>query len=92
MKRVRVSTTVDGDRLTESRRRFDGPDSKLFDRALRALIDELDAERELSALDAQPYESDSDLSWEPPVTPGLPYDGPVPPDVVRLAKRRRAAR
>jgi hypothetical protein len=92
MKRVRISTTVDGERLAESRRRFGGPDSKLFDRALRAFLDELDAEQELSGLTAEPYERDPDLSWELPAAPGLPYEGPVPPDVVRLGKRRRAAR
>lgn len=64
-------------------------DSQIVDRALGALITELDAERELAALEANPYEDDPDLAWEAPPGPDLPYEGRVPASVSRLAARRR---
>lgn len=91
MARTRVSTTVDGDRLERARRLFGGSDSELLDRALELLVRRLDAERELAALDAAPYEDDPDLRWHAPPGPDLPYDGEVPADVLELARERRAA-
>ena len=89
MTRVRISTTVDGTRLAAARSKLGVPDSVIVDRALAALLDELEAERERQALDAMPYEEDPDLSWGAPRAPGLAYDGTVPPDVQRLAAARR---
>jgi hypothetical protein len=89
MKRVRISTTVDRDRLVVCRRLLGGKDSQLLDRALQALVNELESERELAALEAHPYDDDPDLAWEAPPGPDLPYDGDVPKDVIRLAARRR---
>jgi hypothetical protein len=64
-------------------------DSQILDRALAALIEQLEGEQELAALAALPYEDDPDLAW--PVVPGpdLPYDGEVPAEVLRLAAKRR---
>lgn len=91
MSRVRISTTVDGARLAAARGLLDVNDATLVDRALAALVEELEAERERQALEAMPYDEDPDLSWQPPATPapGLPYDGEVPDDVKRQAARRR---
>jgi hypothetical protein len=89
MSRVRVSTTVDAQRLALVRQMLGTSDSQILDRALAALIEQLEAEQEHAALAALPYEADPDLAW--PVVPGpdLPYDGEVPAEVLRLAKRRR---
>jgi len=65
-------------------------DSKLVDRALAALVEEMEERQELHALEAQPYHDDPDLAWQPPQGPDLPYDGDVPAEVERLAARRRA--
>ncbi len=92
MNRVRISTTVDARALAECRRLLDVPDSRLIDRALEALRAQVEAERELAALEAEPYEEDPALSWSAPPGPDLPYDGEVPRDVVRLAARRRRRR
>ncbi|MGH9189760.1 MAG: hypothetical protein ACRD0Q_06980 [Acidimicrobiales bacterium] len=89
MNRVRISTTVDGERLAACRRLVAAPDSRLLDQALAALIEKVQTERELAILDALPYEADPELSWEAPPGPDLPYDGRVPGDVMRLAKARR---
>ena len=89
MGRVRVSTTVDGTRLDQARRLAPGSDSGLLDRALVALIRELEEERELAALAAFPYEEDEELAWQAPAGPDLPFDGEVPADVLELARRRR---
>ncbi|MGH9154906.1 MAG: hypothetical protein ACRD1K_03430 [Acidimicrobiales bacterium] len=92
MTRVRISTTVDGDRLADGRRLLGVTDSVMIDRALGALIDQIESEREIAALDAAPYEMDPDLSWECPVGPDLAYDGEVPDEVRRLAAQRRRRR
>jgi len=92
MSRVRISTTVDGERLAACRRILETSDSKIVDRALAALVEELEERQELDALEAQPYHDDPDLAWQPPQGPDLPYDGDVPADVARLAARRRARR
>ncbi len=91
MARTRISTTVDGDRLARARRLFGGPDSELIDRALVLLLRRLDAEREVAAITAAPYEDDPELAWTAPPGPDLPYDGEVPAEVARLAAERRAA-
>jgi hypothetical protein len=87
--RVRISTTVDAAVLAAARRLAAQPDSQLLDRALVALVEQLEAEREHTALAAQPYEDDPDLAWQAPPGPDLPYDGAVPTDVMKLAQRRR---
>jgi len=92
MTRVRISTTVDAERLRTCRRLLAVPDSKLIDRALALLIEEIEGRRELAVLEAQPYESDPELSWAVPAGPDLPYDGDVPADVMRLAESRRQRR
>jgi hypothetical protein len=89
MTRVRISTTVDAAMLAAARRLASQPDSELLDRALTALVEQLEAQRELSALADQPYEDDPDLAWQAPPGPDLPYDGAVPADVMKLAHRRR---
>jgi len=89
--RLRVSTTVDGERLQRARALFDGPDSALLDRALGLLVRRLDAERERAALHDSPYEDDEELAWQAPPGPDLPYAGEVPPEVLALARERRAA-
>lgn len=89
MSRERISTTVDRDRLAACRRLLGTSDSKLFDQALAVLLDELEGDRERQALGVMPYDEDTDLAWEAPEVPGLPYDGEVPEDVQRLAAARR---
>lgn len=89
MSRVRISTTVDEGRLQRCRRLLGLRDSKLVDRALAALIEEVEATHEREALDAQPYDDDPELAWEAPPGPALPYDGEVPAAVTELAERRR---
>jgi len=91
MSRERVSTTLDATRLARARALSGLNDSKLLDRALGALLEQLEHEREVSALERHPYEDDRELSWEAPPVP-LPYDGAVPEEVVELARRRRAGR
>lgn len=93
MSRVRVSATVDADRLATARQLTGARDSALLDRALAALVEQVQGEREAAALAAQPYDTDPDLVWTVPPGPDLPYDGDVPPDVLREveARRRRAS-
>lgn len=93
MRRMRISTTVDAQRWAAARRLLDASNSQIVDRALTALIEQIEAERERAALAALPYEDDADLAWETPPGPDLPYEGEVPPDVLRLSEdRRRRAR
>ena len=95
MSRVRISTTVDGAQLERARALGLGSDAVVLDRALAALIEHHEAERERLALALHPYADDPDLdlgeadanAWN-----ALPYDGAVPPAVVQLALARRAAR
>lgn len=89
--RVRVSTTVDAERLDAARRRSGLVDSQLIDRALDCLLDELDAEAELAAIASAPYHTDDAVSWGAPAVPSLPYDGEIPADVIAEVRRRRAA-
>lgn len=89
MTRVRISTTVDGARMALARSKLGMSDSRIVDRALVALLDELESEQERQALQAMPYEEDPDLSWTAPSAPTLAYDGDVPVHVRRLAAARR---
>jgi gamma-glutamyltranspeptidase len=89
MARERISTTVDATRLMAARRLFSLKDSHLIDQALEALIQRELARREVAAIEAHPYENDPDLAWQAPTGPDLPYDGEIPPDVRKLAGRRR---
>jgi hypothetical protein len=89
MNRVRISTTVDADRLAVCRRLVKAPDSRLIDRALQALIDQIEELGEVRALKAHPYEDDPDLAWEVGEGPALPYDGEVPKEVLARARARR---
>lgn len=91
MARVRISTTVDEGRLARARTLAGVNDGQLVDRALAALLEQLETERELAALDQHPYDDDPDLRWDVPPGPPLPYDGEVPADVLELARRRREA-
>jgi hypothetical protein len=89
MNRRRLSTTVHAATLARARRLLPGPDSALVDRALAALIEQLEAERELAALSMHPYEDDADLAWQASFGPDLPYEGEVPDDLKDLARRRQ---
>ncbi len=93
MNRVRLSTTVDGQALTRARRLKIGSDAELVDAALNALIRNLEAERDLAALDSWPYADDAELEMPDALhdhVDALPYLGSVPTDVERLARLRRA--
>lgn len=92
MTRVRISTTVDEGLLAVCRGLLKASDSRLIDRALQALIDELEGAAELSALEAHPYEDDPDLAWTVSEGPPLPYDGEVPEEVLARARARRRRR
>lgn len=89
MKRVRVSATVDGERLATAARLTGTTGSRLLDLALAALIEQLESARELAALADRPYKDDPDLRWQAPPGPDLPYVGTVPDDVLALAQARR---
>lgn len=92
MKRARVSTTLDAARLERARRLSGLRDSTMLDRALEALIEQLEHEREIAALDRHPYDHDPELAaWQAPAV-ALPYDGDVPDAVIRRAEQRRADR
>ena len=92
MKRARVSTTVDATSLGRARELLPGSDSRILDRALAVLIEDLEAERERAALDAHLYDYDPDLAWEAPPGPDLPYNGDVPDELTELARQRRRQR
>jgi hypothetical protein len=89
MGRERISTTVDRDRLAACRRLVGTRDSKLFDQALAALLEDLEGVRERQALIVMPDHEGADVASEGPETPSLPYEGEVPEDVQRLAAARR---
>ena len=95
MNRVRISTTVDGERLERARQRLGLRDSELFDVALEAALREATIASELAALERFPYTADPDLAMPP--TPGdegdaLAYDAAIPAHVRELARKRRAQR
>ena len=83
---------MDAQRWAAARRLLAGTHSQIVDQALAVLVEHLEAEQERAALAALPYEQDPDLAWEAPAGPDLPYDGEVPPDVLRLAEQRQRAR
>lgn len=89
MPRTRISTTVDAIRLSKCRQLIDASDSELIDRALAALITQIEGDREIAALTAQPYEDDPELAWQVEDGPPMPYDGKVPKEVLDKAKARR---
>jgi len=95
MSRVRISTSVDADRLARARRFGLGRDSELIDAALAALIDREEQRRELAALEHSPYEADTELWLDNPRVDWdqeLPYDGGVPADVIELARTQNRRR
>lgn len=92
MKRVRISTTVDAARLEACRRLVKEPDSALMDRALLALIDEIEGQNEIRAIEAHPYEDDPELAWDVGDFPIIPWHGEVPKEVLALARARRRRR
>jgi hypothetical protein len=89
MARVRISTTVDDGLWAAALRLVGGPGSRVVDRALTALIQQLEREHEVEALASRPYEADGDLDWQAPFGPDLAYDAAVPADVSELVQRRR---
>ncbi len=89
MRRARISTTVDAERLAKCRTMLRVVDSQIIDRALSALITDLEAELELAALTANPYDDDLEVAWVAAPGPDLPYEGRIPASVTRLAARRR---
>ena len=89
MSRVRISATVDGERLEVASRLAGETGSRLLDRALAVLIEHLETDRELAVLASHPYDKDPDLAWEAPPGPDLPYEGAIPDDVLELAQARR---
>jgi hypothetical protein len=90
---MRISTTVDADRLRRARSLAGLADSDLFDQALVLFLSAVEGERERAILREQPYHDDPELQLpEPDVDADLPYDGEVPDEVLRLAAERRAAR
>lgn len=91
MSRTRISATVDGQRLRTAAELTGTTGSALLDRALAALIEQVEGERESAALLRNPYEDDPDLAWQAPFGPDLDYDGAVPEKVVALARARREA-
>ena len=92
MARVRLSTTVDGQKLATCRRMLGIPDSQITDRALESLAREVEARADIAAIEAYPYDDDPDLSWETPPGPDIPYDGEVPQEVLDLAATLRLRR
>lgn len=92
MNRLRVSTTVDGSVLERARELSGVRDAEMFDAALRALVNQIQGERELQALRSWPYADDPELAMPeapPDQLEALPYSGAVPPEIARLAKARR---
>ncbi len=68
-------------------------DAELVDAALSSLIRDLEAERDLAALDSWPYADDDNLTMPGALhdhADAMPYSGLVPNDVKRLARLRRA--
>ena len=94
MVRVRISTTVDSDLLAQARASVpEANDAALMDRALAELTRQVERKREREVLSRLPYDLDPELDLpQAPLPDGLPYDGPVPPDVQQLADERRRQR
>jgi hypothetical protein len=65
----------------------------MIDRALQALIVEMNATAERDALRRLPYDEDRELDLPAATFAGeLPYDGEVPREILEAARKRRAAR
>ncbi len=92
MNRERISTTVDQAVLRQARLRTGSRDSELFDAALAALLDRIDTDAELRAIELAPYEDDPDLALPGPAIWADDYRGAVPPEIVDEARQRRARR
>jgi hypothetical protein len=94
MSRVRISTTVDRDLLARARACVpETNDAGLLDRALAELTKQVEQKREREVLARLPYDLDPELDLPQALLPdGLPYDGPVPPEVQQLADERRRQR
>lgn len=92
MKRVRISTTVDGERLALARKLTGARDADMIDRALDALIEHIEADAERDALRRLPYDRDPEVTLPRAAGADLPYDGGVPREMLALARRRRSAR
>lgn len=93
MKRVRISTTVDATKLERARSLVGTTDAQMIDRALEALIVEVNAAAERDALRRLPYDKDRELDLPAATFAGeLPYDGEVPREILETARKRRAAR
>jgi len=54
----------------------------MVDRALRALMDELEGLAETRALGEAPYDDDPDLAWTVSEGPPMPYEAKVPKEVL----------
>jgi hypothetical protein len=54
-----------------------------------ALLADVEDQREREAIERHPYDDDPHLSWETAVGFPLPYEGPVPTDLVERAEERR---
>jgi len=87
--RTRISTTVDAIQWERARQLMNSPASRIVDRALETLVERLEAEQDLNALEKFPYEADAELNWEVDQVPGLPYDGKIPQEILRLAAQRK---
>ena len=91
--RIRVSTTVDNERLTLARKQTGLPDSELIDLALEALLERAERDAEDLALGEHPYHRDSELiglpaGWPASAPPLDDYDDAVPADIVALFASR----
>jgi hypothetical protein len=94
MSRVRISTTVDSALLARARASVpETNDAALMDRALAELTKQVEQKREREVLARLPYDLDLELDLpQAPLPGGLPYNGPVPPEVQQLADKRRRQR
>ncbi len=91
MGRVRLSTTVDAELLAQARVLVPGKDAELLDLALAAIVRQRRTAREVEILRNSPYRIDEQLDAIPaaPDFDELPFDLPVPPAIVELARARR---
>lgn len=91
--RIRISTTVDHQRLMTARQQTGLPDAELIDLALGALLEQAERDAEDRAFNEHPYVADPDMNSFPV---GLPagavpldsYDEAVPADVLAFFKAR----
>jgi hypothetical protein len=94
MSRVRISTTVDSELLSRARASVpEANDAALMDRALAELTRQVEQKHEREVLTRLPYDLDPELDLPQAALPdGLPYNGPIPPEVKKLADKRRRPR